>query len=122
MAIPMNDSYNRCLAELRERYKNRGVSINVSADAALQAKQEESTRALAPEAYVLFDARSKIADQYRSGEYNGSKYMTSDDFVRYFKSNPRFFTYHSTPNCCNIRLQNHQQRFHDTFPDLSTIP
>ena len=87
----MNDSYDRCLAELRERYKNRGVSGNVKTDAALQAKREESTRALAPEAYVLFDARSKIADQYRSGEYNGSKYMTSDDFVRYFKTRRAFY-------------------------------
>ena len=91
MAIQMNDSYNRCLAELRERYRSRGFSTNVAADASLQAKQEESTRALAPEAYVLFDAGSKIADQYRSGEYNGSKYMTSDDFIRYFKTRRAFY-------------------------------
>lgn len=87
----MNDSYNRCLTELRERYKYRGVSTNVKQEALLQAKAEESTRAMAPEAYVLFDARSKIADSYRSGEYNGSKYMTSDDFVRYFKNRRAFY-------------------------------
>lgn len=87
----MNDSYNRCLTELRERYKYRGISTNVKQEALLQAKSEESTRAMAPEAYVLFDARSKIADSYRSGEYNGSKYMTSDDFVRYFKNRRAFY-------------------------------
>lgn len=87
----MNDSYNRCLTELRERYKYRGISINAKQEALLQAKAEESTRAMAPEAYVLFDARSKIADSYRSGEYNGSKYMTSDDFVRYFKNRRAFY-------------------------------
>ena len=47
---------------------------------------------MAPEAYVLFDAQSKIADCYRSGVYCGSKYMTSDDFVRYFKNRRAFYT------------------------------
>ena len=87
----MNDSYNRCLRELRERYRDRGVSVSVRTELCLQEKQEESTRAIAPDAYVLFDERSKIADCYRSGEYQGSKYMTSDDFVRYFKHRRSFY-------------------------------
>ena len=87
----MNDSYNRCLSELRERYRDRGVCVSVKTEHALQEAREESTRAIAPEAYVLFDARSKIADCYRSGEYNGSKYMTSDDFVRYFNHRRSFY-------------------------------
>lgn len=87
----MNDSYNRCLTELRERYKGRGISENARSEAKLQAKNEAGTRAMAPAAYVLFDSRSKIADIYRSGEYNGSKYMTSDDFVRYFKTRRAFY-------------------------------
>ncbi len=91
----MNDSYDRCLSELRERYKDRGISLNVKSDVALQTRREESTRAIAPESYVLFDARSKIADQYRSGNYNGSKYMTSDDFVRYFKHRRAFYMPHT---------------------------
>ncbi len=91
MAVQMNDSYDRCLSELRQRYRSRGVSVSVKSTMMLQAEQEEATRAIAPEAYVLFDARSKIADQYRSGEYNGSKYMTSDDFVRYFKTRRSFY-------------------------------
>ena len=87
----LNDSYNRCLNELRERYRERGVSVNVKTEHALQSAREESTRAIAPDAYVLFDARSKIADCYRSGVYNGSKYMTSDDFVRYFNYRRSFY-------------------------------
>lgn len=87
----MNDSYNRCLRELRERYRDRGITGSVRGELLLQEKQEESTRALAPDAYVLFDERSKIADCYRSGEYRGSKYMTSDDFVRYFKHRRSFY-------------------------------
>lgn len=90
-AEQMNDSYRRCLSELRQRYGSRGLSVNVRNTATLQAKQEETTRALSPESYVLFDAGSKIADLYRSGEYQGSKYMTSEDFVRYFKHRRAFY-------------------------------
>ncbi len=87
----VNDSYNRCLTELRERYRGRGISENVKNETMLQKKNEASTRAMAPGAYVLFDSKSKIADVYRSGEYKGSKYMTSDDFVRYFKNRRAFY-------------------------------
>lgn len=87
----LNDSYDRCLCELRERYRGRGALGSVKTEGALQEAREESTRQIAPEAYVLFDARSKIADCYRSGEYNGSKYMTSDDFVRYFNHRRSFY-------------------------------
>lgn len=87
----MNDSYSRCLNELRARYKGRGIASNIKTEAALQAKNEAGTRDIAPEAYVLFDSRTNIADSYRSGVYNGSKYMTSDDFVRYFRSRRAFY-------------------------------
>ena len=87
----INNSYDRCIAELRERYRGRGISESAKTEAALQVKNEARTRNIAPAAYVLFDSKSKIADIYRSGEYNGSKYMTSDDFVRYFKSRRAFY-------------------------------
>lgn len=86
----MNDSYSRCIAELRTRYRGRAVSGNARNEAAMLTKREEEQEA-ALESYILFDSRSKIADSYRSGEYNGSKYMTSDDFVRYFKSRRAFY-------------------------------
>ena len=83
------DSYNRCIAELRSRYKGRGVSNNFRNEMAAQSAKE--SLGSATEGYILFDSRSKIGDQYRSGEYNGSRYMTSDDFVRYFKSKRAFY-------------------------------
>ena len=86
-----NDSYNRCIAELRARYKGRGIAVNVKNEMATQARREEVSRAQLAENYVEYDSRSMIGDQYRSGEYNGSKYMTSDDFVRYFKSRRAFY-------------------------------
>ena len=79
-----NESYTRCLAELRARYGTRGVGVSVRKEAVEQVKKEEQTKTAAN--YYLFDSRSGIASSYRSGEYNGSKYMTSDDFVRYFRS------------------------------------
>ena len=82
----MNDSYNRCIAELRTRYRGRAVSSSVKDEAAVNNDKSALT-----ESYILFDSRSKIADTYRSGEYNGSKYMTSEDFVRYFRSRRAFY-------------------------------
>ena len=87
----MNDSYNRCIAELRNRYRGRAISSNANNEAALLDKRiEEQESEL--QSYILFDSQSKIADSYRSGEYQGSKYMTSDDFVRYFKSRRAFYS------------------------------
>lgn len=88
----INNSYDRCIEALRARYRGRGISENAKTEAALQAKNEAKTRTIAPGSYVLFDSRSKIADVYRSGEYNGSRYMTSEDFVRYFKNRRSFYT------------------------------
>ncbi len=90
MAEYKNDSYDRCIAELRTRYRGRAVSNNIKNEAASLARADAAAAA-SPESYILFDSRSKIADSYRSGEYNGSKYMTSDDFVRYFKSRRAFY-------------------------------
>ena len=91
MAVDItNDSYNRCIAELRNRYRGKAVSNNVKNESA--ALRERDAIAMGSNSgYVLFDSRSKIADSYRSGVYNGSRYMTSDDFVRYFKTRRAFY-------------------------------
>lgn len=87
----MNDSYNRCIAELRNRYRGKAVLNNVKNESA--ALRERDAIAMgAKNEYVLFDSRSGIADSYRSGVYNGSRYMTSEDFVRYFKSRRAFYS------------------------------
>ena len=90
MAEYLNDSYNRCITELRTRYRGRAVSGNMKNEMAA-LKEKEAATDNTPQSYIFFDSRSKIADSYRSGEYNGSKYMTSDDFVRYFKSRRAFY-------------------------------
>ncbi len=80
----VNESYSRCFAELKARYGDRGVGANIQRAEAEQQKKEEQAKTTS--SYYLYDTRSGIASSYRSGEYNGSKYMTSEDFVRYFKS------------------------------------
>ncbi|MBQ8345532.1 MAG: hypothetical protein IJY42_04635 [Clostridia bacterium] len=90
MAVEMNDSYRRCIEELRARYQGRGVASNMRNEIARRAEKEGSDVNGAAQSRVLFDSRSGIGDLYRSGEYMGSKYMTSADFVRYFKSRRAF--------------------------------
>jgi len=81
-----NDSYSRCMAELRARYLGRGVGVNTcKAYDAQIAKEEQNMLADRAEGYMGF-CKGIITNEYRSGEYNGSKYMTSSDFVRYFRN------------------------------------
>lgn len=81
----MNESYNRCMAELRARYSGRGVSVNARNTAKAQIAGEQRD-AIAENTRISYDRISGISNEYRSGEYKGSKYMTSDDFVRYFRN------------------------------------
>ena len=88
----INDSYNRCIAELRSRYRGKAISNNAKQEAATLRERDMLSAGQNTDGYVLFDSRSKIADSYRSGVYNGSRYMTSDDFVRYFRSRRAFYS------------------------------
>ena len=70
-----------------ERYRDRGIAGRVHADAARQEKKEALTRAIAPGAYIGADelaAKEKKLDHYRSGSSDGKRYMTVDDFTRYY--------------------------------------
>ena len=71
-----------------ERYRDRGIAGRVHADAARQEKKEALTRAIAPGAYIGADelaAKEKKLDSYRTGKSSdGKRYMTVDDFARYY--------------------------------------
>ena len=83
-----------------ERYRDRGIAGRVHADAARQEKKEALTRAIAPGAYIGADelaAKEKKLDTYRTGSSDGKRYMTVDDFARYYHDqrgykNPRYRT------------------------------
>ena len=80
-----NDSYDRCIAELRARYIGRGVSVS----AKRTAKEQEALDSGESTSFG-FSRISGVSNEYRSGVYNGSKYMTSDDFIRYFRNRSRY--------------------------------
>ena len=70
-----------------ERYRDRGIAGRVHADAARQEKKEALTRAITPGAYIAADelaAKEKKLDTYRTGSSDGKRYMTVDDFARYY--------------------------------------
>ncbi len=69
-----------------ERYRDRGIAGRVHADAARQEKKEALSRASAPGAYIQAErlAGKEQLDAYRSGVSDGRRYMTVDDFARYY--------------------------------------
>ena len=65
----INDSYNRCIAELRSRYRGKAISNNAKQEAATLRERDAlsaNTNSASNDGYVLFDSQSKIADSYRS--------------------------------------------------------
>ncbi len=69
-----------------ERYRDRGIAGRVHADAAKQEKKEALGRASTPGAYINADelAGQEQLDAYRSGISDGRRYMTAEDFARYY--------------------------------------
>ena len=76
-----NSSYNNCINQLHARYDGRGVSVNVSKELRAQEKRE----AAEPNAYMIARMnKGGVSDNYRNGEFNGQKYMTTGDFLKYY--------------------------------------
>ena len=83
------DSFERCLSALRARFEGRGMRTSVRRDAQRQTVAAMNTRAIAPVAYADYGARTSVSDRFRTGEIDGMRYMTSEDFVRYYKEHRR---------------------------------
>ncbi|MBQ8387409.1 MAG: hypothetical protein IJX46_00605 [Clostridia bacterium] len=78
-----NTSYNACMSELHARYSDRGVKASAGREAAGQMKREAS----GPNAYLISRvSRNADSAAYRNGEFNGQKYMTSGDFLKYYNN------------------------------------
>ncbi len=69
-----------------ERYRDRGISGRVHRDAARQERREALVHAETPGSYISTDRLSgeENLDVYRSGVSDGRRYMTADDFARYY--------------------------------------
>ena len=84
------DTDSRYVAMFCERYRDRGVAGRVRREAAEQRKKEALHRAQTPGAFVKTDALEQVAgtssaNTYRSGVSDGKRYMTADDFRRYYR-------------------------------------
>ena len=68
------------------RYRDRGIAGRIHTDAAKQEKKEALSRALTPGSYVGTEklAGKEKLDAYRTGVSDGKRYMTADDFARYY--------------------------------------
>ena len=80
---------SRYVAMFCERYRDRGVAGRVRREATEQKKKEALHRAETPGAYVMTDTLEEAAgagfsNTYRSGISDGKRYMTADDFRRYY--------------------------------------
>jgi cell division protein FtsB len=73
---------------------NTQYNRNISAESRSSVKREVPQ----PNAYLIakMNNKSGVSDVYRHGEYNGQKYMTTGDFLRYYNRN-------STPVSPNVQ-------------------
>ncbi len=84
MAENRNTGYDNCMNKLHARYDGRGVSANI-------AKERNRQELSAPNAYLIARRdKGGVSDKYKNGEFNGQKYMTTGDFLKYYNS-------HKTP-------------------------
>ncbi len=81
-----NATESRYMEMFCERYRDRGIAGRVHADAAELDRKVALGRAAAPGAYVDAEelAGQEKLDVYRSGVSDGRRYMTADDFARYY--------------------------------------
>ncbi|MBE6585425.1 MAG: hypothetical protein E7645_02735 [Ruminococcaceae bacterium] len=84
------DTDTRYIEMFCERYRDRGVAGRVRREAIEQKKKEALHRAETPGSYVMTDALAEASghgasDAYRSGISDGKRYMTADDFRRYYR-------------------------------------
>lgn len=91
------DTDTRYINMLCERYRDRGVAGKVHADEARQKRQEALNRAVAPGQYIAAEQWDKAdhryadsMDRYRSGTSKGKRFMTADDFNRYYEDQRRY--------------------------------
>lgn len=82
--IVMDDNYKMFVNALARRYAERGASVYMSAEAIEQERKNVRTRAMAPDAYRLSKEGQVTADLYKNGTDGENKYMTTEDYLRYF--------------------------------------
>lgn len=82
--IVVDDNYKMLVNRLTRRYAERGASVYTDADAIEQERSDARARAIAPDAYRISRALGDNAEMYKSEGGNGTRYMTTDDYLVYF--------------------------------------
>ncbi len=76
---------------LCDKFRHRGISNRVKADAEKQEKSQAEIRSFAPQAYGVIKGKVSPYDRkYRTGVHNGALYMSSDDFANYYKDSRNY--------------------------------
>lgn len=83
MAAREKNGYGASVDQLCNKFKGRGAAANAKAEADRQITSERE----APNAYFVARMdRGEISARFRTGEYNGKKYMTTGDFLEKYKT------------------------------------
>lgn len=83
MAAREKNGYGASVDQLCNKFKGRGAAANAKAEANRQITSECE----APNAYFVARMdRGGVSARFRTGEYNGKKYMTTGDFLEKYKT------------------------------------
>ena len=89
------NSYDNCMAQLQARYNGRGTAVNAAKEVSSRIAKENAP---APNAYLIARMnKSTVGDQYRNGEHNGQKYMTTGDFLKYYNQHKNSVSVYGAP-------------------------
>ena len=79
--IVVDDNYRMFVKEMQRRYAERGAFVYTDNEAIEQERKDARARAMAPDAYRISSVAGDTMKEYRSGE----KFMTTDDYLQYFR-------------------------------------
>lgn len=82
--IVVDDNFKMLVNRLTRRYAERGASVYTDAEAIRQERSDARARAIAPDAYRISKTLGDNPEMYKSGDNNGTRYMTTDDYLVYF--------------------------------------
>ena len=83
------------MTQLQARYSGRGTSVNAAKEVSSRIAKESSA---VPNAYLVARMKkSTVSDQYRNGEHNGQKYMTTGDFLKYYNQHKTNVSVYGAP-------------------------
>lgn len=82
------------MTQIHARYNGRGTPVNAAKEVSSRIAKENA----GPNAYLVARMnQSSVTDQYRNGEHNGQKYMTTGDFLKYYNQHKSTVSVYGAP-------------------------